>query len=309
MVSLRTPIIRYHPTPGPSNACACDWKTGTDARSADPGRVDRAPTRTIPRSPCACPPLRPQHRSWSPAPAQTPTQPSATRISFSRSASLNLHELSIRRPFANTSAKPLASGCFFDRDLHQPRLALPLRPPPVIQTCVIADVVLGAILAPRHPALRKSLDDAPNLFLAPHPAIFGGILSRKQDGFLRRLRKNVTQGLPPRRCRGCCARAWRSSRFEAGALRLSDCQLVLARESGFASWPQLKVAVESVNRNLPMAFAEIACLCYDDPHYDHRSFHARAERNAAPEPLGRDGKHLVRVGCRQWPCRYGVPRR
>jgi len=65
-------------------------------------------------------------------------------------------------------------------------------------------------------------------------------------------------------------------RFAAGAFRLSDCQLVLAREAGFASWPHLKVAVESANRDLPTAFVEIACLCYDDPHYDHRSFHVRA---------------------------------
>jgi ankyrin repeat protein len=65
-------------------------------------------------------------------------------------------------------------------------------------------------------------------------------------------------------------------RFKPGALRLSDCQLVLAREAGIASWPQLKVTVESANRDLPTAFVEIACLCYDDPHYDHRSFHARA---------------------------------
>jgi len=65
-------------------------------------------------------------------------------------------------------------------------------------------------------------------------------------------------------------------RFDPKALRLSDCQLVLAREAGFASWPQFKAAVESANRDLPTAFVEIACLCYDDPHYDHRSFHARA---------------------------------
>lgn len=64
--------------------------------------------------------------------------------------------------------------------------------------------------------------------------------------------------------------------FQAAEPRLTDCQLVLAREAGFASWPQLKVAVESSNRELADRFVEIACLCYDDPHYDHRSFHARA---------------------------------
>jgi ankyrin repeat protein len=58
--------------------------------------------------------------------------------------------------------------------------------------------------------------------------------------------------------------------------RLTDCQLVLAREAGFDSWPQLKVAVETANLELPNEFVELACLCYDDPHYDHRSFHTRA---------------------------------
>jgi len=29
-------------------------------------------------------------------------------------------------------------------------------------------------------------------------------------------------------------------------------------------------------QDLPDRFIEIACLCYDDPHFDHRSFHARA---------------------------------
>jgi ankyrin repeat protein len=58
--------------------------------------------------------------------------------------------------------------------------------------------------------------------------------------------------------------------------RLTDCQLVLAREAGFDSWPQLKVNVESASRKLADQFVEVACLCHDDPHYDHRSFHARA---------------------------------
>lgn len=64
--------------------------------------------------------------------------------------------------------------------------------------------------------------------------------------------------------------------FGAVRPRLTDCQLVLARESGFDSWPQLKAAVQAANRELPDEFVELACLCYDDPHYDHRSFHARA---------------------------------
>src|SRR5262245_6100701 len=58
--------------------------------------------------------------------------------------------------------------------------------------------------------------------------------------------------------------------------RLTDCQLVLAREAGFESWPQLRVTVQSANKELPHEFVTLACLCYDDPHFDHRSFHVRA---------------------------------
>lgn len=66
--------------------------------------------------------------------------------------------------------------------------------------------------------------------------------------------------------------------------RLTDCQLTLAREAGFDSWPQLKVAVESAIRELPHEFVTIACLCHDDPHYDHRSFHARAHEMLRENP-------------------------
>jgi len=66
--------------------------------------------------------------------------------------------------------------------------------------------------------------------------------------------------------------------------RLTDCQLVLAREAGFASWPEMKVAVEAANRDAADEFVSLACLCYDDPHYDHRSFHARARAMLAGRP-------------------------
>jgi ankyrin repeat protein len=66
--------------------------------------------------------------------------------------------------------------------------------------------------------------------------------------------------------------------------RLTDCQLVLAREAGFDSWPQLKVAVQAANQRLPDEFVEIGCLCYDDPHYDHRTFHARAHEMLRDKP-------------------------
>jgi len=66
--------------------------------------------------------------------------------------------------------------------------------------------------------------------------------------------------------------------------RLADCQLVLARECGFPSWRHLKIAVESAHHDLPDQFVSIACLCYDDPHYDHRSFHARAHEMLKANP-------------------------
>jgi len=72
--------------------------------------------------------------------------------------------------------------------------------------------------------------------------------------------------------------------LRAAKPRLADCQLVLAREAGFDSWPQLRVAVEAANRELPDQFVTIACLCYDDPHYDHRSFHARAKEMLQQNP-------------------------
>jgi hypothetical protein len=50
-----------------------------------------------------------------------------------------------------------------------------MRATPVIQRRD-PDVVFGAILAPRHPALCKSFRDLQNLFLALHLAIFSGNL-------------------------------------------------------------------------------------------------------------------------------------
>lgn len=76
----------------------------------------------------------------------------------------------------------------------------------------------------------------------------------------------------------------RAVQTPVGRPRLADCQFVLAREAGFASWPQLKVAVEAAARELADRFVEIACLCFDDPHYDHRSFHARAHELLRANP-------------------------
>jgi len=72
--------------------------------------------------------------------------------------------------------------------------------------------------------------------------------------------------------------------LRAAKPRLTDCQLVLAREAGFGSWPQAKVAVASASRELANQFVNLACLCYDDPHYDHRTFHARAHEMLLQHP-------------------------
>lgn len=66
--------------------------------------------------------------------------------------------------------------------------------------------------------------------------------------------------------------------------RLTDCQLVLAREAGCGSWPQLRVTVLSSRQEEADQFVDLACLCYDDPHHDHRSFHARADKMLADHP-------------------------
>src|SRR5580698_4388389 len=73
-------------------------------------------------------------------------------------------------------------------------------------------------------------------------------------------------------------------RLRAIKPRLTDCQLVLAREAGFESWPQVKAAIQATNRELADGFVELACLCYDDPHYDHRSFHVRAHEMLRDQP-------------------------
>ena len=72
--------------------------------------------------------------------------------------------------------------------------------------------------------------------------------------------------------------------LRASQPRLTDCQLVVARESGFGSWPQMKAAVEAAAQETAGQFIDLACLCYDDPHYDHRSFHERAHEMLARNP-------------------------
>ena len=66
--------------------------------------------------------------------------------------------------------------------------------------------------------------------------------------------------------------------------KLTDCQLILAREHGLENWPQLKAAVETAKRDQAEEFVTIACLCFDDPHYDHRTFHQRAHQILQADP-------------------------
>ncbi|HLY19731.1 MAG TPA: ankyrin repeat domain-containing protein [Bryobacteraceae bacterium] len=46
----------------------------------------------------------------------------------------------------------------------------------------------------------------------------------------------------------------------------------------------MKAGVEASNQDLANQFVDQACLCYDDPHYDHRTFHARASEMLANQP-------------------------
>lgn len=113
----------------------------------------------------------------------------------------------------------------------------------------------------------------------------------------------MTDALPPRpslenlkKQAKTLLRAWRAgdpaalARVRAAHPRdevrplLTDCQLVLAREAGFDTWPQLVVAVKSAHQDLADQFLTLACLCYDDPHFDHRSFHARAHQMLRERP-------------------------
>src|ERR1700678_1864778 len=73
-------------------------------------------------------------------------------------------------------------------------------------------------------------------------------------------------------------------KLQATKPKLSDCQLILAREYGLESWPQLKVAVESANLEKAEDFVTMACLCFDAPHYDHRTFHQRAHQMLQQNP-------------------------
>src|SRR5580704_7833961 len=170
----RTPTTRCRPTPAPSNGFACDWKTETGVRLADRLPTHPAPIRTTLRIPCACPPLPPRYRSWSPAPDQTRDSALGHAHQFRQIGRAEvpgaLDAPSVRQHQRETSQRPP----FFDGHRHQRKLLLSTHAPPVIQ-CRHRHTVLGAILAPRHPALGESFGDVPNLFFASHSAIFNGV--------------------------------------------------------------------------------------------------------------------------------------
>ena len=110
--------------------------------------------------------------------------------------------------------------------------------------------------------------------LAPHPSLEN--LKKQAKTLQKAWSAREAEALARIRAAHPKYRGLSDTQFGAIKPRLTDCQLVLAREAGFASWAQLKVNIESANRKLADQFVELACLCYDDPHYDHRSFHARA---------------------------------
>jgi hypothetical protein len=171
----RTPIARCRPIPTPSNVCACDWKTETDARSADRLPTHPAPIRTTLRNPCACSPLPPQYRSWSPVPDQTRDSALSHADQFLQ---IGRDEIpgTLDAPAVGQHQCEAAAClrlCLY-RNLDQLRTALSFNSPPVIQSRD-PDVVLGAILAPPHPAFGKTRDDVPHFLLASHSAIFGCI--------------------------------------------------------------------------------------------------------------------------------------
>ncbi|MBV8818885.1 MAG: hypothetical protein JO022_11050, partial [Acidobacteriaceae bacterium] len=76
----------------------------------------------------------------------------------------------------------------------------------------------------------------------------------------------------------------RAAQPHAATPKLADCQFVLAREAGFATWAQLKVVLQSATDDQAFEFVNLGCLSHDDPHYDHRSFHARARQMLAHKP-------------------------
>jgi ankyrin repeat protein len=116
--------------------------------------------------------------------------------------------------------------------------------------------------------------------LPPHPSLEN--LKKRAKALKRAWQNGDTHALE--RVRAAHPKLRSENASERTAPRLADCQLVLAREAGFASWPQLRIAVETAQHDLPDEFVTLACLCYDDPHYDHRMFHARASELLRSHP-------------------------
>lgn len=118
--------------------------------------------------------------------------------------------------------------------------------------------------------------------LPPHPSLEN--LKKQAKTLLKKWRAGDAETLARIRAAHPQFTGLSGEQLRAAQPRLADCQLVLAREAGFESWPQLKVAVQASNQELADQFVDLACLCYDDPHYDHRSFHSRAHEMLAGHP-------------------------
>ena len=116
--------------------------------------------------------------------------------------------------------------------------------------------------------------------LPPHPSLEN--LKKRAKALKRAWQSGDAHALE--RVRAAHPKLGSEEAWQHATPRLTDCQLVLAREAGFASWSQLRIAVEAAQHDLPDEFVTLACLCYDDPHYDHRMFHARASEMLRTHP-------------------------
>ncbi len=116
--------------------------------------------------------------------------------------------------------------------------------------------------------------------LPPHPSLEN--LKKRAKALKRAWQSGDAHALE--RVRAAHPKLRSEDALQKTAPRLADCQLVLAREAGFASWPQLRITVEAAQHDLSDEFVTLACLCYDDPHYDHRIFHARASELLRTHP-------------------------
>jgi len=118
--------------------------------------------------------------------------------------------------------------------------------------------------------------------LPPNPSLEN--LKKQAKALLKACQSGDAEGLARLRASHPQFTHASEEQIKAATPRLTDCQLVLAREYGLDTWTQLKAAVESATLEQADEFISIACLCFDDPHYDHRHFHQRAHQMLQQNP-------------------------